>query len=107
MKRFMFFSFAELTILCGSGASSQNSTPRADAREHHQQQRIKPGVNSGQLTNREARTLVRQEGKIRADEMIAKSDGKVTRAERHKLHRELNHESNRIYRKKHNARTQS
>ncbi|MBI1805952.1 MAG: hypothetical protein HYR76_02735 [Ignavibacteria bacterium] len=83
-------------------AFSQDKTPVVDKREKNQQARIKEGVKSGELTNRETIRLEKQEGKIKADEMMAKSDGKVTKAERRKLHRELNRESKRVYRAKHN-----
>ena len=106
MKKSMFVSIAVLTLICAMGAFSQTQTPVVDARERHQQKRIEQGVKSGELTNGETRRLERQEGKIKADEMIAKSDGKVTRAERRKLNREQNRESRRIYRNKHNARIQ-
>ncbi len=106
MKKSMYASVAALTLLCATGAFSQTKTPVIDARERNQQKRIEQGVKSGELTNAETRKLERQEGKIKADEMIAKKDGKVTPAERRKLHRELNRESKRIYRKKHNARIQ-
>jgi hypothetical protein len=104
MKKSMFLIVAALTALVTMSAICQTQTPRVDARERNQQKRIEQGVKSGQLTARETRTLERQEGRIRADKMLAKSDGVVTKAERHKLHRELNRESHRIYRKKHNER---
>ena len=105
MKKSMFFA-AALSALVTVCAIGQTQTPRVDSREKNQQQRIQQGANSGQLTTKEVRTLERQEGRIKADETMAKSDGVVTKGERHKLNRELNHESHRIYRKKHNARTQ-
>lgn len=83
-------------------APAQNQTPVVDSREQNQQKRIEQGVKSGELTNGETRRLERQEGKIKADELNAKADGKVTKGERAKLRREQNRESNRIYRAKHN-----
>jgi hypothetical protein len=97
---------AGLAIVCASFCSlyAQDRTPVVDQKERNQQKRIEQGVKSGELTPAETRRLERQEGKIKADEMNAKSDGKVTPKERRKLNRELNRESKRIYRKKHNAR---
>ena len=83
---------------------AQTKTPVVDQREQNQQKRIEQGVKSGELTPVETRRLEAREGKIKADELNAKSDGKVTPTERRKLNRELNRESRRISRKKHNNR---
>jgi len=79
------------------------ATPRLDQREHHQAQRIRQGVQSGELTRPEARRLVRGEARLHRNEAIAKSDGVVTARERARLQREANVESKRIYRQKHDA----
>jgi hypothetical protein len=60
-------------------------------------------VESGELTRGEFHRLWRQEREIRQDERGAKCDGKLTLAERRRLNRELNRESYRVYRLKHNA----
>src|SRR5262245_8405561 len=49
-------------------------TPGLDHREHHQAQRIRQGVNSGELTRPEARRLVRGEARLHRNEARAKSD---------------------------------
>ncbi len=77
------------------------ATPKIDQRQVNQQKRIDQGVSSGQLTAQETNRLDKREAKIAADEAKAKSDGKVTRAERRKLLREENHASRAIYRQKH------
>jgi hypothetical protein len=77
------------------------ATPNLDKREARQQKRIDQGVASGQLTNR----LDKREAKLAADEAAAKSDGKVTRAERHKLQREADRDSLAIHRQKHDKQT--
>lgn len=77
------------------------ATPRIDQRQVNQQKRIDQGVTSGQLTSRETARLGKREGKIAADEAKAKSDGKVTRAERRHLRREEDRASRAIYRQKH------
>jgi len=96
-----------LFLMCSVcvGAFAQDKTPVVDQREKNQQERIKEGVKSGELTPAETRRLEMQQGKIKADEMNAKSDGKVTAKERAKLKREQNRASRNVYRKKHNART--
>jgi len=106
MRKSMFFAIAAMAALLTVSAYSQNKTPRVDTREARQQKRIEQGAKSGALTTGEVKTLERQESKIKSDEIMAKSDGKVTPAERKQLNKELNHESNRIYRKKHNAKVQ-
>ncbi|MBI1804288.1 MAG: hypothetical protein HY033_03250 [Ignavibacteriae bacterium] len=83
---------------------AQTQTPQVDAREKNQQERIKEGVKSGELTGGETRRLEAEQGKIKADEMNAKADGKVTPAERRHIKREQNRASRHIYKKKHNAR---
>lgn len=78
-------------------------TPGLDQREHHQAQRIRQGVQSGELTRPETRRLVRGEARLQRNEARAKSDGVVTARERARLQQEANVESNRIYRQKHDA----
>jgi hypothetical protein len=78
-------------------------TPGLDHREHHQAQRIREGVRSGELTRPETRRLVRGEARLHANEARAKSDGVVTARERARLQHEANVESQRIYRQKHDA----
>jgi hypothetical protein len=90
-------------FLCTAGLFGQSKTPAVDRRERNQQERIKQGVQSGELTKGETRRLEAQQGKIKADEMVAKSDGKVTGAERRHLKREQNRASRNIFRKKHNG----
>ena len=78
-------------------------TPGLDGREHHQAQRIRQGVHSGELTRPETRRLVRSEARLHRNEARAKSDGVVTSRERARLQHEANVESRRIYRQKHDA----
>jgi len=79
------------------------ATPGLNQREHHQAQRIRQGVKSGELTRPETRRLVRGEARLHRNEARARSDGVVTRRERARLQHEANVESNRIYRQKHDA----
>jgi hypothetical protein len=105
-----------LNVLCGtvicagilpvSGfAAAKNAvrpkTPVIDQREHNQQERIRQGIKSGELTRRETIRLEQQEAKIRVNEKFAKADGKVTPAERARLEKELNRTSENIYDQKH------
>ncbi len=92
--------------MTASTVLAQTATPRIGKREANQQARIEKGVQSGQLTGKEAAKLERQQVKIRRDEKRAKADGVVTPRERTKLTREQNRTSKNIYLKKHNNRTQ-
>ena len=105
-----------LNLLCGtvicagivpvSGfAAAKNTarpkTPVINEREHNQQERIRQGIKSGELTRRETVRLEKEEAKIRVNEKFAKSDGKVTPAERERLEKELNKASKDIHQQKH------
>lgn len=83
---------------------SGNRTPVVRKRQHNQQQRIRQGVRSGELTRRETRTLEHQQREIQQDKKEAKADGTVTKEERIDLQKEQNQASRSIYRKKHNRR---
>jgi hypothetical protein len=99
------------TVICAgmlpvSGfAAAKNAarpkTPAIDRREHNQQERIRQGIKSGELTRREAVRLEEQEAKIRVNERFAKADGKITPAERERLEKELNRTSQNIHEQKH------
>ena len=73
-----------------------------NARERNQQQRIREGVRSGELTRVEAARLERQQAQIRLDEALARrSGGEFTPRERARIQRELDRSSRNIYRQKH------
>jgi len=105
-----------LNLLCGtaicagmlpvSGFAAAKNTARSknpamNQRQHNQQERIRQGIRSGELTRREAVRLEEQEAKIRANEKFANSDGKISPAERARLEKELNRTSQNIYQQKH------
>ena len=87
-------------------ATGTARTPVVTKRQIHQQKRIRQGVKSGELTKGETRRLEKQEAKIQAEKRMAKADGKVTPAERKKLRHDENKASRKIYRLKHNQKTQ-
>lgn len=78
-------------------------TPQLDRREQQQVQRIRQGVQSGELTRREAAGLRQGQVQLRHMEHRAKSDGVVTQRERARLQHKANVESRRIYRQKHDT----
>jgi hypothetical protein len=72
-----------------------------NARQREQQQRIRAGVRSGELTRLEAARLQTEQARIRAAETRARRSGGVfTARERVHLQRELNQSSRHIYRQK-------
>jgi hypothetical protein len=105
MKKSMVF--AVLAILGSAPILANDSTPNLDKREANQHARIHQGVESGSLTKPEARRLREGEARLKYNEAKAKADGTVTPAERAKLQREADHESERIYRQKHDAQTRN
>ena len=78
-----------------------------NARKTDQQDRIAQGVKSGQLTPGETAKLEKQEKGINQEErgMRAEGNGHLTAQDRHTLAAQQNQESARIYRDKHNDRT--
>jgi len=94
-----------LAALCGAALAlpvlAQPQTPGVDKRQANQDARIQKGVQSGQLTPREAAKLEKGQAKVEAKEAKAKADGKVTAAERKDLHKAQNKQSRKIARQKH------
>lgn len=88
-------------VAYGQTQSYGTSDPGIQQRIENQERRIQQGVDSGQLTPKEAGKLEAREAKIRQDEARMKSDGNLTAKERQKLNKELDKQSNRIYRQKH------
>ena len=93
--------FAALAVIATAPVFA--GTPRLDARELHQQNRIYNGAVSGELTRPEARRLAAGQVHLNRAEARAKSDGVVTGRERAWLQHEANQQSRRIYRQKHDA----
>src|SRR3954469_21483400 len=86
---------------CGA-AFAQAGTVQRDA---NQQQRIEQGLQSGQLTTREASRLENEEARVERDQARAMKDGKLSPAEKARLEREQNAVSRDIYRESHDAQT--
>ena len=109
-------------MFLGSAAAQQDNTsgagpgkvdpghPRVNqvnGREQKQQNRIANGVKSGQLTPGETRRLERGEQRLKNNEKkdMAKDNGHLTKKDQRQLNKEANHMSKRIYKDKHNAKT--
>jgi hypothetical protein len=88
----------------GNPDSASSQRMQADVQRNvNQQQRVANGMNSGALTNREAGSLERGQAKVDRREANAAANGHVGAAEQRGIQRSENHQSARIYRKKHNA----
>lgn len=81
--------------------AQSSSTPVVDQRQTNQERRIEQGTQSGALTEREAARLEHGQDRVQRMEDKAKADGKVTRAERVRLHEAQDAQSARIYSQKH------
>jgi len=109
-------------MFIGSAAAQQDNTSGAGAgkvdpghprvnqvngREQNQQNRIANGVKSGQLTPGETQHLERGEQRLQNNEKkdMAKDNGHLTKQNQRQLNKEENHMSKRIYKDKHNAKT--
>lgn len=77
-------------------------TPGVRGRERAQRARIAQGVQSGELTGQETKTLTQEEKSIRQEKRAARADGSVTPAERKALQQDQNKVSKDIYDAKHN-----
>lgn len=97
-------TLAAAVLVLATASAAHAGTPRVDQRQENQERRIDQGVNSGELTARETRTLAVRQANIAVHEANAKADGVVTARERARLHAEQDRASRAIYRKKHNDR---
>ena len=93
--------FAALAVLVSGSVLA--GTPRYDARQQHQRERIVNGVQYGKLTARETRRLAAGQVHLNRVERRAKADGVVTGRERAHMQHEANQQSRRIHRQKHDA----
>ena len=93
--------FAALAVLVSGSVLA--GTPRYDARQQHQRERIVNGVQNGELTARETRRLAAGQVHLDRVERRAKADGVVTGRERAHMQHEANQQSRRIHRQKHDA----
>ena len=90
----------------GNPSSASSQRMQADVQRNvNQQQRIEQGIQSGQLTNREAAKLERGQARVNRAEARAGADGKVGPNEQRRIQKAENRQSKRIYREKHDAQT--
>jgi len=98
---------AALFALVALPAAAQTATPRVDARQANQEARIQQGVQSGQLTGKEAAKLEAGQAKVEKKEAKAKADGVVTKKERAKLAKAQDKQSKKIRKQKHDKQKQA
>ena len=93
-----------VAALFSFGAHAQNAATET-ARDTAQQQRIEQGLQSGQLSTKEAASLEHKEQRIDATEARDMKDGKLSAGEKAQIQREQNRVSSDISKDKHNAVT--
>ena len=104
MKRTMACSaFTLLAAL--AAAPPAGAATVIDQRQANQERRIDQGIQSGQLTEREADRLQRQQDHIQNMENKALADGNLSKGERRRIRRAQNRASRQIWRQKHDAQT--
>jgi len=100
MKKTML-AVGGITLLMTRMAFAEAETPMIDQREMNQEQRIDQGIASGQLNEREANSLNKQQEHVNKMEDRAKSDGVMTKKERARIGAAQNRASRHIAREKH------
>lgn len=83
---------------------SVQAEDRHDKRQDRQAKRIRHGLKNGELTNKEIKTLFKQQKKIKRMEKRFESDGELTRKEKKRLEKAQDRASKKIFKKKHNKR---
>jgi hypothetical protein len=89
----------------GNPNSASSQRLQADVqRNANQQQRIANGINNGTLTNKEAGHLEGGQARINRNEANAAANGHVGAGEQAHIQGRENHQSKRVYDKKHNGK---
>ncbi len=95
-----------LPVAAQTAAPTDPQAPsKVGARTENQQDRISPGIKSGQLTAGEAANLEHKQAQLHREVTNARAanGGKLTQAERQRVNKQQNQMSKQIYRDKHNA----
>lgn len=99
---YLVFTLAFMGLFVSVSAQSP-ATPHVSKTQVKQQKRIKQGVQSGELTRREIRTLQRQQAQVQRTKRKAKADGVVTPRERIIINNKQKRASVNIARQKNDA----
>ena len=87
----------------GDPSSASSQRMQADVQRNvNQEARVEQGIKSGQLTNREVGNLEHGQAHVDNKEAKAGANGHVSANEQHNIQAAENHQSKRIYNKKHN-----
>lgn len=90
----------------GNPNSASSQRMQTDVQRNiNQQNRVEQGIQSGQLTNKEASRLERGQARVDRSEARAGADGHVSAREQARIQRQENAQSRHIFRDKHNNRT--
>jgi len=100
MKKMMLVVSA-MTLMMSGMVFAQAETPVIDQRQTNQEQRIDQGIASGQLNEREANRLNKEQERVNKMEDRAKSDGVMTKKERVRIGAAQARASRHIAREKH------
>jgi hypothetical protein len=94
-----------MSVLTTAAWAQATTAEKDQQRDVNQQQRIEQGLQSGQLSTREAGSLERQEQHIDKMESRDLRNGSISPAEQARLNAAQNRVSNQIYADKHNGVT--
>ena len=106
MKK-LLLAVSAMTLMMSGMAFAQAEMPVIDQRQANQDQRIDQGIASGQLNEREANRLNRQQEHVNKIEDRAMSDGVMTKRERARVGAAQNRASHHIAREKHDRQGKS
>lgn len=84
-------------------AGDRSSAPNIDKRIAHQEQRIDRGVAKGEISPGEATVLKEKTAAIKAETVLAKKDGHVSKGERMQIHHDLNGNGKHIKKTRHHG----
>ena len=107
MRKSLGLIFASFIVICGLSAISfaQNgSRPRGNVnqRQQNQRDRIKGGVQSGELTRKESARLISEQRQInRMEDRLRESGDGLTKKEHIRLAHQQNQANRHIYKQKH------
>ena len=94
-------TMTKLTVIFTLALSTHAMGASINERQDNQQARIKQGIISGEITNKEGIKLTRQQIKTQRKEARFKADGNFTKKERAIVQRDLTKNSASIYKQKH------
>ena len=99
------FQLIAASLLTSAAWAQTTPAEQDQQRNVNQQQRIEQGLQSGQLSTKEAGSLERQEQHVDKMEAHDMKNGAITSGEQARLNAAQNHVSNDIYADKHNGVT--